>query len=101
MVATLKEAFGDLYKNDPYSVPCSWLISDDFYFDKSTKKCIQLINKTQIDDKILHKMLNCPDSTYVNIPKDENIIGCKTGNTKVPCEEDYTFDSTKNICIKK
>ena len=95
MVAGLLEGFGDLYKDDPYSVPCGYLPQDPtqtyFYFDKSKKKCVQSI-KTWI----------CPSETTLNIPQNNNIITCETGNIEDPCPyRDYTFDPVNNICIKK
>jgi len=75
MVATLKEAFGDLYKDSSYSEPCSYLPHDlptvpnsiYFYFDKSTKKCIQLLNHIPFK-------LKCPPNTYINVPKNLNVL---------------------------
>ena len=94
MVATLKEAFGDLYKDTNLSVPCGWLgegYQGDYYFDKSKKKCVQSV-KTWL----------CPSGTKLNILQNHNIITCETGHTEDPClKQDYTYDSTDNICKKK
>ena len=52
MVATLKEAFGDLYKDDQYSPtepstmkPCEWAnYYPKWLYDKTEKECIYLTN---------------------------------------------------------